>query len=551
MKKINTILTFMLMYITAAFAQPSVVNNVAKSVFTLTTFKADGSILASTHGVFIDNEGTAISPWKPFVGADHAVVIDSKGKKYQVRCMIGANELYDVAKFQISGKSTMAKIASTQQKEGSTAWIVAYSVGKSTPKQAKIDKAEQFMDKYPYYVLSASVDDTNLGCPLVDNTGNVMGLVQKYENDIHATSALFAASMQVTGLTATDPVLRQTLIRTALPDNEKDATVALMLSAQSDSARYMETIEDFITKFPLNPDGYTTRAQVKQNYNQFAEAAKDMETAIAKSEKKDGAHFSYAKLIYQKELYKGNIPYPAWSLDKAIEETQAAYGINPQPLYRHLEAQIRYTKGEYEDAYKIFIDLTHTALRNPELFYEGAQCKMQLKANDKEILQLLDSAVAVCKKPNMPSDAVYYMARGSQLDKMGEYRKALQDYNKYDTLRMRRVNAEFFYTREQCAMKCRLYQQALDDINLAIRLAPRVPLFYAEKANVQLRVGQYYESIATATDCLALDPENSVGHLILGLAQIQTGQKKEGLQSLEKAKQLGNAQAQGFIDKYK
>ena len=100
-------------------------------------------------------------------------------------------------------------------------------------------------------------------------------------------------------------------------------------------------------------------------------------------------------------------------------------------------------------------------------------------------------------------------------------------------------------------MKCRLYQQALDDINLALRLAPQEPLFYAEKANVQLRVAQYYEAIATATHCLSIDTNNPDAYLILGLAQIQTGQKKEGKQSLEKAKELGNAQAQSFIDKFK
>ena len=65
-------------------AQPSPVKNVGKSVFTLTTFKADGSLLASSHGVFVDDAGTAVSDWSSFDGASKAVVIDAAGKRMDV-----------------------------------------------------------------------------------------------------------------------------------------------------------------------------------------------------------------------------------------------------------------------------------------------------------------------------------------------------------------------------------------------------------------------------------------------------------------------------------
>ena len=62
-------------------AQPGSVQKVAKSVFSLTTFNKDGGIIASTQGVFIDNKGTAISTFKPFIGATKATVVDAKGRK--------------------------------------------------------------------------------------------------------------------------------------------------------------------------------------------------------------------------------------------------------------------------------------------------------------------------------------------------------------------------------------------------------------------------------------------------------------------------------------
>ena len=58
-----------------SFSQSSNIQKTAKSVFLLTTFKADGSILATSHGVFVSDNGEAIAPWKPFEGADSAIVI--------------------------------------------------------------------------------------------------------------------------------------------------------------------------------------------------------------------------------------------------------------------------------------------------------------------------------------------------------------------------------------------------------------------------------------------------------------------------------------------
>ena len=65
-------------------AQSSAVKKVGDAAFTLTTFKADGSILATSNGICISTDGVAVSPWKPFIGADKAVIIDVKGQKHDV-----------------------------------------------------------------------------------------------------------------------------------------------------------------------------------------------------------------------------------------------------------------------------------------------------------------------------------------------------------------------------------------------------------------------------------------------------------------------------------
>ncbi len=552
---IRTIMVAGLLFTAAtAIAQPAPVKNAAKAVFTLTTFKADGQLLASSHGVFVDANGTALSDWASFEGASSAVVIDASGKRLEVDYLIGANEIYDVAKFHVKGKTNGAPIATTGSPAGSTVYLLGYSVKKPDISTTQIDKVETFMDKYSYYIIKSVLPDNTQSCPLVNDAGQVIGFVQhsKYTTDNHATDAMYVNDMQVTGLSVNAPVLRRSDIPTMLPDDKDQARVALMLAGQSaDSAKFAKTVDMFVEKFPDLNDGYAALAQRYVNANDFAAAARTMETAIKNVPSKDDSHFSYARLIYQKEVYKSGIPYPDWSLDKAYEEAQKAYDANPQALYKHLQAQILFTKEQYQEAYDQFMALTHSDLLNPELFYEAAQCKKKLDGTHEEIIQLLDSAISHFSKPYPPQAAPYFYARAGELEEKGEFRKAVADYNQYDTLMQGRHPADFYYVREQCEIKGKLYQQALIDIEIATRLAPNVALYWAERGSLLLRLKKYEVALDSAERSIALEPDYSDAYLIKGLAHIQLGDKKAGLESLAKARDMGNEQAPTLIEKYK
>lgn len=534
-------------------AQPTPVKNAAKSVFTLTTFKADGSLLASSHGVFIDANGTGICDWAPFDGASRAVVMDANGKSLDVECLLGANEIYDVAKIKVKGKTTPATLATAPTAEGTPIYLVGYSVKKPDIVETKVSKVEMFMDKYAYYIIQMMAPENAVGCPFVNASGQVIGFLQQsqYTTDYHSTDANYIADFEVTGLTANDPVLRRTEIPTALPDDKEQALLALVLAQQGNAPRYDKTIDMFVEKYPDLPDGYYARAQKAVNANDFAAAQKDMETAIKMSTEKDEAHFDYARVIYQKELYKLDQSYPAWNLDKAIDEARQAYAIQPQPLYRHLEAQILFTKKEYQQAYDIFLELNKTEMRNPELFYEAAQCKTLLQAPKEEVIALLDSAINLFQRPYPIDAATYFLYRGTMLEEKGEYRKAVHDYNQVDTLLRGSLGADFYYKREQCEVKGKLFQQALQDIEIATILAPDEPLYVAEMASLQLRVNMKEEALANAQKAIDMDSEYSDAYLIKGLTLIQLGKKKDGIAALEKAKDMGNEQAPGLIEKYK
>ena len=335
----------------------------------------------------------------------------------------------------------------------------------------------------------------------------------------------------------------------ALPDKQDQALLMLMLEAgQTSPSRYLRYVEDFIHKFPKSVEGYVSKAEFYLAQSDFGKANATMQTALSMADKKDEAHYNLAKLIYQKEIKQANMPYPQWNLDLALAETNRAYALNPLPLYKHLEAQIVYFKGEYAKAYEQFMALTKTNLRNGELFYEAAQCKQQLKAPFAEILTLLDSAVTA---QDAHLSAPYVLARGTALHGAQQYKKAMADYNRYDSLMLGRASHDFYYTRALCEVQLRQFQQALNDFAHAIVLNRAEPTYYAELAQLQLRVNQKDDAVATADLGLRIAPNYPDLYLIKGLALVNDNKKNEGLAALNKAKELGDTRADDLIKKYK
>ena len=162
----------------------------------------------------------------------------------------------------------------------------------------------------------------------------------------------------------------------------------------------------------------------------------------------------------------------------------------------------------------------------------------------------IDERVAQFSRPYLKEVAPYLLSRAQLLMDMGRNRQAVSDLNDYEDVMKAQVNSNFYYMRFRVEMEGRLFQQALNDIEKAITMTPQSDLYYAEKASLQVRVGYYDEAIETAKTCIQLAPEHSDGYLFMGLAQCLKGQKTEGLKNLQKAKELGDVQAEELIEKY-
>lgn len=548
------ILTSLLMLAVCAMAQPDWAKKASKSVFTLKTFAADGTLIASTNGFFVRDNGEAVSCFSPFKGASRAVVIDASGKEIPVALILGANETYDVVKFQVAkAKVQPLALAGKSAAKDEAVWLLPYRETKRVP-QGTVQKTETFNGNYAYYTLELTMPDNSVGTPLLNANGEVIGLMQQPnavgDAKSFAVSALFADSLKVNGLSINDPVLRSTQIKKALPDDLNQAQLTLYMGGSlQDSLAYVTLIEDFIAKFPKEPDGYTYRAQMLADGHHFAEADRDMQKALKVAEKPDEVHYSYSRLILQKMVYSTDTLYKAWTFDRAFDEAAEAYRLNAQPTYRQQQAFVRYVQQNYAEAYDIYESLFQSSLRSADLFYSASLCKQQLKDSTAQ-LALLDSCVAQFSRPYLKEVAPYLLSRAQLLMDLGRHRQAVSDLNDYEEVMKAQVNSNFYYMRFRVETEGRLFQQALNDIEKAITMTPQSDLYYAEKASLQIRVGLYDEAVETAKTCIQLAPEHSDGYLFLGLAQCLKDQKAEGVKNLQKAKELGDAQADELIEKY-
>lgn len=534
-------------------AQPKWAKKASKAVFTLKTFADDGALKASSNGFFISSSGVAVSNFAPFKGASRAVVIDADGKEYEVSNIIGANDIYDIAKFKVANtKSSPLDMA--QANEGEQLWILTYAKGKpGITRSGNVRKAEAAQEDYKYYTIGVTSPDNATGCPLINEAGQVVGIMQQaIEGDSlsYAVSIDFPASLKATGLSLNDATLSSTKVKIALPDEQDQATLMIFLARERvDSLRYASMVDDYIEKFPNATEGYTYKATMEVNAHNFDVADKLMTRAVSMADKKDDALYNYARLIYQKELAMSDQPYSPWNLDVAVEKVDKAYANNPLSAYKQLKAEIRFAQKKYDDAYSLYDELIKGDAGTTNNIFSAATCK-QMAGDTLAAIQLADSAMATLSRPYLKEAAPYILSHAQMMTDFGKFRDAVNDYNEYEQLMAASVNDRFYYLRHQAEINGKLYQQALNDINKAITMAPNNALYYAEKASLQIRVGLSADAIDTANELIKIDSNNSDGYLFKGLAQCLKGNKAEGIENLKKAQAMGDNQAAALIEKY-
>ena len=506
------------LFASLGYAQtPKWVNKAKKAIVSIITYDKDNKIISTGNGFFVKPNGTGVADYGLFDGAQRAVVINSDGKEFPIDCILGANSMYDVVKFRIKTDKEVdfVTLAKEPSPLGSTIYLLPYASQKeNTLERGTVDAVTQIEGKYQYYTLHLKTTEKTVSCPITNANGEVIGMIQKSADPNSTTSyaleASFAADLTMNALSRMDYTLNSIGIRKGLPEDEEQAQVFLMMSNSLKPEAYFELINEYITQFPNSQDGYFNRANFYiDNYKDeehYKLAEEDIEKAIEVSSKKDDAYYNACKIAYQ--AVAKNIQYPAWNLEKAMEYIEKAYQINPLPLYIQVQGDIFFAMKDYEKAYTCYEKVNQSSLRSAESLFSAARTKQIMGANE-EALALMDSTVNSFGTLLTEKAAPYVFQRAQMKASMEKYREAVLDYNEYEKLTLGKATAEFYYIREQAEMQCRLYQQALNDIEKAVSMDPKQIVYIVEQVALYTRFSQFDKAIEAAQKGLTLAPDNA------------------------------------------
>lgn len=558
-KKVLALAIILVFCVAAYSAVPKRVMNACKALGTVVSYGADGKML-STSIAFIVGEGDeAISEYSVFNKAYGAELSGASSGKQKVVRIKGASDIYDIVKFSIgAAQKERLSLGKGAEKPGAVVYVLRHGAKKGGEAvETKVEKIENVAGG-KYYSLALPYDDANVGCPVVNGEGEWVATVQRNVGKDKATYAIgseFCSSLTVAETDYANAALNSIHIPKMLPAAEDKAYTYIYMQAQAggDSLLLRVAIDDFIAAWPNNSDGYLERAKLEAAEGKFRECEADISAAAAVAAKKDNPHYVLSRLIYQNALYNSSKAASAgWTLDRSLSEAQEAYNLNPMPLYQLQMGDCYFGLKRYTDAVKMYSDVNHSSIASPETFFYEARAREKADSTDVQILSALDSAVARFAKPYGRAVAPYILERANQRANFGKFREATLDYLEYEHIvGFQNLNDNFYYIREQVALKGNMYKQADDDINRALSMRPSDYVYNAEKAALMLRVGQFEDAIVSAKRAIGIDPKASDGYRLLGIAYGETKNKQLCLQNLRKAKELGDEHADELIEQYK
>lgn len=559
------------------------VKDAYKSMFSVVTYNKQGHLLHSGYGFFFDERGTGIAAFSLFQDAYSAVIIDYKGNKIPVKRILGASSSYDLVKFSTEGGKDidgLSAIVTAPVETGAALTLQTYTGKKKTAAPSvNIESADDF-DGYKYYQTTVPNTSKELGCPLLNDAGELVAVVQKnVEKNAETACAIdarFIHKLKMSSASLLNADLNAINISKGLPENEKEALTYIFMLGKMDSATVIHALNDFIETWPLNAEGFTNRGTFYANHYQPERCQEDFAKAMELAEegkstiRTDEIHNNLSKIIYNQVVYAPTRPYAPWTLDAAILEAEKAYQFKPSPYYLLQQAHCYMAKKDYPKAYELYTSINTKDFVNEKEWSDKAKAETWLYAarayelgmkdgqlpntrqDSLQVIALLDSTITTLPQPYTINDSPLFLERAQRCEKVGEYRKAVLDYGEYEKIiGPKNLTDKFYYLREQAELKCHMYQQALDDIQTAIAYNPEDPFYPTEKAVVLLRAGLFKEAIAACEVSLKKLPGNPDCYKIMGIAYGELKDKKQALLHLNKAKDLGDPTVEGLIQKYK
>lgn len=539
------------------FKAPKPVQKASQGMAGILVYK--GGVLQSDGTAFFTGDnGELVASASLFIGADSAVVVDASGRAHPVNNIVGYDEMFDCVKIRAVWDKNIKplSVSSNAVSVGDELYMLSYGGKKgATVKPMRVAAIDSVYSN-AYYTLDVPMEKGCVGLPLLDSEGAVVALMQPSAS-VDTVKSYAVGSTLLSSLSASVSNFGRgyfpgMAIRTALPLKKEDALSCLYMQGMlGDSVSYGAVIKDFIASFPDAYEGYMAKGEYAALFQRDMEMAEQAwKDAMERTDKAAEILFSKAKAIFSIVQSGDTVSHPSLSYSSAFSSIDAAIEKDSQPLYLNYKADMLFSRGRFAEAAASYESLALTSMRNPETFAKASQCYTSIKDYGKAIV-MLDSAVSCYSLHSKTSSAPYILTRALVKVSAGKYRDAVRDYNSYEEAMGERLNATFYYMREQAEVNARMFQQALNDIEMAIYLDAENPLYYIEKGILCYRVKMTDEGLRAIEKAKELSPDSPDVYYLLGCLYMQNSSKANSRANFEKALSLGHPDAKAKLEELK
>ena len=161
-----------------------------------------------------------------------------------------------------------------------------------------------------------------------------------------------------------------------------------------------------------------------------------------------------------------------------------------------------------------------------------------LNENTKEAQKHID--LAIKEFPNNPE---FHLRRGIMNNLRGQYRRAIDDFNKALELSTSKVDNQIYINRGMAFMQYESYSEAVEDFTEVLNSNPRNSIALNYRAFAHYRSGNFIESINDYNKAIDLNPDNQMSYYNRGMAHLRAGDKAKACTDFHQACSKGNVTA--------
>jgi protein O-mannosyl-transferase len=183
----------------------------------------------------------------------------------------------------------------------------------------------------------------------------------------------------------------------------------------------------------------------------------------------------------------------------------------------------------WKDDYTLWGDCIKKSPDKARVNHNFGTALFRIKGKTQEAFYYYNRAISLSK-----DYADYYNKRGIFYHILGQYQRAIEDYN--EAIRLKPHKAEpYYYNRGTVYYKLAQYQRAVEDYDKAISLKPDYADAYSNRGTVYYKLGQYQHAIEDCNEAIRLKPHKAEPYNNRGTVYYKLGQYQRAVEDYDKA----------------